>query len=216
MKFTQKSFLIFGIIIAVIIITIGLLIDFKGYLGNILAEIAGLIISILVAFSLVDRFTEIQTKKRWGKVRKLTHRAIAHHLNSMLLELFNHFPIPNQNIINEILVCRDKPETKPIDVLTDLIEQINDLCKQGKINIQITTEYFNTIKLDISQIRHDLMPRVMQSSDNQDLINALVEFDDTIQDLQNALIVHRRFAKQEILPDIIPLLKNIREIYQHL
>jgi len=216
MKINQKSLLVFGILIALIIMTIGFSIDFKGYLGNILAEIAGLIIGILVAFSLVDRFTEIQTKKRWGKVRKITHRSISHHLSNILLELFNHFPIPNHNIIDKILACREQPEINPIDVLTDLIEQINILFKERKINIEQIVQYFSAIKWDINQIQHDLIPRVIQSSDNQNLIDTLVEFDDIVQDLQNTIILHKRFAKQEALPDVVPLLETINEIYKYL
>jgi hypothetical protein len=216
MKLSQRSLFVFGILIASIIITIGLLIDFKGYLGNILSEIAGMIIGVLVALSLVDRFIDMQTKKRWEKVRFLTHRSISHHLNNILLELLNHFPIPNHNIINTILACRDKPETKPIEMLTDLIEQVNGLIKQGKIDIEQINQYFSTVKWDINQIRQDLMPRVIQSSDNQDLIDILVEFDDTVQDLQNSLIIHKRLPQPDVSPNIVPLLENIREIYQHL
>jgi hypothetical protein len=216
MKINQKHFVILCVLLVLIIIVTGLTIDFKGYLGNILAEIAGLIISILVALLLVDRFTEIQRKKRWQKVRNLTHRSISHHLSNILLELFNHFPLPDHSVANTILICRDQPDTKPTEAVNNLIKQINTLQQQGKTTSEIIIEYFNSTKWDISQIRHDLIPRVIQSSDNQDLIDALVAFDDIVQDLQNAIILHKRFAKQEALPDIISLLENILEIYQHL
>jgi len=215
-KFSQKYFIILCALLALIIIVTGLTIDFKGYLGNILAEIAGLIFSILVALLLIDRFSEIQRKKRWHKVRDLTHRSISHHLSNILLELFNHFPLSDHSSANAILVCRNQPDAKPIEAVNNLIMQIKTLQQQGKINSEIMIEYFNSAKWDISQIRHDLIPRVIQSSDNQDLIDALVAFDDIVQDLQNTIIVHKRFAKQEALPDIIQLLESINEIYKYL
>ena len=216
MKFNRKSILIFGALIAAIIMTIGFLIDFKGYLGNILAEIAGLIIGILIAFSLLDRFTELQAKKRWEKVRELTHRSISHHLNNILLELFNHFPLSDHSSASTILVCRDQPDTKPTEAVNNLISQINALSQQGKINVEQITQYFSAVKWNINLILHDLMPRVIESSDNQNLIDTLVEFDDIVQDLQNILIIHKRLAQQDVLPDIVPLLENIHKIYRYL
>ena len=216
MKFSQKSFVILGVLIVLIIITIGFAIDFKGYLGNILSEIAGLIISILVALLLVDRFTEIQREKRWHKVHNLTHRSISHHLSNVLLELFNYFPMPDHYSADTILVYRDQPDIKPTEAVNNLIGQIKILQQQGKLNNERAAEYFSSIKWYINQIQHDLMPRVIQSSDNQELIDVLIDFDDAAQELQSKIIAYKRFTKQEALPDIIPLLESINEIYKYI
>lgn len=209
----QKTFILIFALLALIFIIVGFSVDKKGYTSNILAEIAGLFISVVVAILLVERFTEGQRKKRWERVRKLTHRSISHHLSNILLELFNHFPMPDHSPITAILDSRDQPNSNTIDAINNIIEQMKNSLQQGKVIAESSVEYFNAIKWDISQIRHDLMPRVIQSSEDQNLIDGLVELNDTIQDLQSTIIMRKR---QNIFPNIIPVLEKIRDVYKYL
>lgn len=205
-----------SLVLALIFIVIGFLFDVKDYSINILAELAGLFIGIIVAILLVDRLTENQRKKRWARVRELTHRTIAHHLSNIILELFNHFPLPDQQIVATIVKNRDKPSSQIINTLNIIIEQIKHLLQENKISNLSAIDYYNAIKWDVSQIRLDLIPRVMQSSEDQNLIDALVEFDDTTQDVQTAVVTQKQFTNSNILYHIIPLLETIRNIYKYL
>ncbi|MEO0091578.1 MAG: hypothetical protein ABIK61_02555 [candidate division WOR-3 bacterium] len=205
-----------SLILALIFIVSGFLFSSKDYAINILAELAGLFISIIVAILLVDRLTENQRRKRWARVRELTHRTIAHHLNNIILELFNHFPLPDYRAITTIVKSCDQPNPKIIDVLNTTIRWIKDLLERNKIPTSSAADYYNAIKWDVNQIRFDLIPRVMQSSDNQNLIDALVEFDDTMQDIQTAVVMQKQFKDTNILYHIIPLIETIQNIYKYL
>jgi hypothetical protein len=59
-----------------------------------------------------------------------------------------------------------------------------------------------------------LIPRVLQSSDDQDLIDALIEFDDTAQELQNAIILHKRLVTHSVFPNLIMLFEKVQAIYE--
>lgn len=62
-----------------------------------------------------------------------------------------------------------------IEVLNNIIGQIKDLLTANKTTNQSAFDYYHAIKWDVNQIRLNLIPRVMQSSDNQNLIEILVE-----------------------------------------
>lgn len=209
-----KTFILLFTIATLVLIVIGFSYDTKGYISNILAEITGLFLSIIVAVLLVERFTEKQRKKRWERVRVLSHRAIAHHLNNIILELFNHFSIQGHDAIIVPPDNRNQSDAYSKLQMDKLIEQINQLIAQHQIQTESIREYFNSIKWDIAQIRHDLMPRIIQSSDNQELINVLIEFDDIVQDLQNIVIVKKPIVQPSVDADFRQLLEKIRAIYQ--
>ncbi|MCX7785144.1 MAG: hypothetical protein N2201_02805 [candidate division WOR-3 bacterium] len=212
----NSLFILVLIVLALVFIIIGFSLNVKDYAINILAEMAGLFIGVIVAVLLVDRLTENQRKRRWARVRELTHRTISHHLSNIILELFNHLPLSRCPEILAILENRDQPNLKVIDALNNITEQIKNLLQDNKILMQPVIDYYNTIKWDVNQIRLDLIPRVMQSSDDQDLINALVEFDDKIQDIQTAMITHKHHIDSNILARIVPLLETIQDIYKYL
>jgi hypothetical protein len=219
LKLVQKLFILICIILALIISIIGFSIDFKGYLGNILAEIAGLLISVLVALLIVDRYTEYQRKKRWERVRKLTHQALASHLCDLITELFVYFPIEDNRLMKTIIESRSHPTPETINAIIDLTNQLRKIpatLSKGKSTSDVAVEYYNAVRLDINQIRHELIPRVIQSSDDQDLIDALIDFDDTVQELQNAIILHKRLVTHSAFPGIITLLEKSQAIYEAL
>lgn len=216
-KIFQIWFIIVSLILASTFIIIGFSVDFKGYLGNILAEIAGLIISVLVALLIVDRYVESQRKQRWEKVRRLTHQALASHLNDLITEIFVYFPTADHSLMRILIAGRSCPTTETIKAITDLINQLRgilSILNKGKSTSDIAVEYFNTVKSDINQIRHDLIPRVLQSSDDQDLIDTLIEFDDTAQELQNAIILHKRLVSHSVFPNLIMLFEKVQAIYE--
>lgn len=195
-----KTFIFIFISLSLILIIVGFIYDTKEYTINILAEITGLFLGIIAAILLVDRFTENQRKKRWTRVRILSHRTIANHLSNILLELHNYFPQLNQPV--------NEPQ------LDRLIPQLQQAFLNHQITAESIREYFNSIKWDISQIRLDLMPRVMQSSDNQELIDALIEFDDVAQDLHKCVIIKKRIIEPDVYNNFMRLLEKIRDINQ--
>jgi hypothetical protein len=217
LKLARNLFIIISLILALIIILIGFSVDFKGYLGNILAEIAGLIISVLVALLIVDRYVESQRKQRWEKVRRLTHQALASHLSDLITEIFVYFPTADHSLMRILIAGRSCPTTEMIKAITDLINQLRripDTLNKGKSTSDVAVEYYNAVKSDINQIRHDLIPRVLQSSDEQNLIDTLIEFDDTAQELQNAIILHKRLATHSVFPNLIMLFEKVQAVYE--
>lgn len=209
-----KTFILSLTTLALVLIISGFFYDTKGFVSNILAEITGLFLGIVVAILLVDRITENQRKKKWERVRQISHRTIAHHLNNIVLELFNHFPLTKNNSIITPLNNTDLSDNYQKPNLDNVIQQIKKLIELKQIQAESVRTYFNAIKWDIAQIRSDLMPRIIQSSDNQELIDALTEFDDLMQDLQSMLIIRREVIQPIFYLTFEQVLEKINDIYK--
>ncbi len=66
---------------------------------------------------------------------------------------------------------------------------------------------------DLDQIRDVLLPRVLQSSTDQHLVEALVEFDSSRQKLHGAIIAHRQAVTHGVFPYVIDLLEQAQALY---
>jgi hypothetical protein len=55
---------------------------------------------------------------------------------------------------------------------------------------------------------------MIQLSSEQEPIDAIVDFDDAVRHLQNAIIVHRRITIQGVLPALVELLHRGRVLYE--
>jgi hypothetical protein len=80
--------------------------DAPGYLGNLLAELTGIVISVVIAFLLVDPFISYQREKQWKKVRQMTYRALAAHLCDLTLDAVGMLTVRHY-LMGEISKGRD-------------------------------------------------------------------------------------------------------------
>ncbi|MDH5186477.1 MAG: hypothetical protein OEW70_05370 [candidate division WOR-3 bacterium] len=121
-----------------------------------MAEIAGIIIIVLVALLLVDRYTQYHREKRWEKVRKLTHRALVSHLSDLITELFIYFTLENHTPMRTVIEGRSRPTNDTIKAINDLIIQLQNITPNTdveKSTSDVAVEYYNAVRWEINQIR---------------------------------------------------------------
>ncbi|MFX0140274.1 MAG: hypothetical protein ACFFDN_41925 [Candidatus Hodarchaeota archaeon] len=185
-------------------------------MGNLLAETAGILISIIVALLIVDRYVEQQKEQQWAKVRKLTYEAIAAHLSDAITDMFIYFPVKDHRPMTPIIEGWDHPNPATVTGMTNLSSQLSQLpsaVSREKSTSDLAVEYYEAVKWDFDQIRDVLTPRVVQSSNDQTLINALVEFDNARLKLNNAIIAHKRVVTHSVFPNVIELLEQAKTLY---
>jgi len=220
----KALFIVSCIILGIIASLIGSSIDAKAYWGNLSAEITSIAISVLIAFLIISRFTRYQREKQWKRVRRMTYQAITAHLCDILNDLFACFPLYDFAIRARIMDGRNYPTVECVDAMTDLIAQLQKFsCSyDGEEHLSdLATKYYNEIRWDVDQMRNVITPRVIQSSDDQELIDALVEFDSVVRELYSAIKAHRQVADGRVFlagdiafPEIIRLIEKARTIYR--
>jgi hypothetical protein len=180
-----------SIVVIVMATIVGFSMDGKGFLGNLLSETAGIFASIIIALLIVDRYTEYQKQQQWARVRNLTYTAIVAHLCDLTTEMFIYFPVKDHRPMTPIIEGRDRPNPATITAMTNLASQLRRLpnvVSTEKSTSDLTVEFYEAVKWDLDQIRDVLTPRVVQSSADQEIINALVEFDNARRKLHNAIM----------------------------
>jgi hypothetical protein len=203
---------------AVVIVTCvsGFLIDARGFLGNILAGIAGIFASIIIALLFVENYSKYLRQGQWARVRNLTYQAIAAHLCDLTTDIFMYFPVRDHRHMTTIIDGRNHPNPATFDAMASLISQLRSLSSSEtpeKSTSDISVEFYEEVKWDFDQIRDVLTPRVVQSSDDQQLIDALMRLDQTRRNLHNAIIMHKRAVTHSVFPHIIAVIEQVRLTY---
>jgi len=81
-------------------------------------------------------------------------------------------------------------------------------------NSKLTVEFFDDIRWDLDRVSDILIPRILQFSDDQKVIDAAIGLDYARDQFENAVIVERRISIGIDLFDLCFLLREIHELLQ--
>lgn len=174
---------------------------------------------MLLAVLVADRLGQYQRQLRWQKVRELTGAAIAAHLCDALSEVFVYFPILDDGPMARVLRGRNEPNADTAAGISHMGAQLREIpsaVSAEKSSSDCAVEYYSAVKWDIDQVRDVLIPRLIESSADQDLIDSAVAFDQAARDLYTAVTVHQRVVTHGVLPDFLALVDKARGVYETL
>lgn len=190
----------------------------SGATQNLLAEAAGSFFSIFLAILVVDRMQDYFRASKWKKVRILTYRTLNSHICDALSNTYIFMPLSSHAHMGKIINGRIEPNKSVIEGINELardLEQNKKYSTTEKSFSDFCVEFYESnAKWDIDQITNSILPRVMQESSDQELINALVSFDSKYREFINAIIAHREVVTHSIAEPFISFVKEFGVLYQ--
>lgn len=205
-------------LLVVLSIGLGVLVSEKPgeFLVNLLPGLAEISGGLLITLLIVDSLVRHYEKRRWDKIRDATYKAITAHLRYIVCDMLFHFPVRDHSPLSLISAGPDHPYTDTINgmaELASLLRQLPDEVTAEKSTSDLSVELYEQLQWDLDQIQYVLTPRVIQSSDDQRVIDSLIEFDTTRRSLHNAVIAHKQILIGGVLPDMIALLEQAQTLY---
>lgn len=220
-RFIRYSLIVIGVI-AVLSLFGGFLLDWHGFLENVLASIAFSGITIIVGLFFVDRLIEHRQEQQWARVRLLTYRGLAAHLCDMASITMVVFPYGDHRPAGQILEGRNEPREVAVagfERLTDVLRNLTDSQSRTKSLSDMAVEFYEMERWDLGQIQTVLTPRLLESATDQKLIDALMEFDHAHRALYSAILGHKLAVTQSAyhyIPDLIAAAGHLyREMRPH-
>lgn len=209
--------ILIGVSLAVIVLVGGGFLTGNGFLGNMLSELAGDAISILVGLFLVDRIGDYRRELQWHKVRVLTLGAIATHLCNMAAHLHRNFPgleAPYETIQSG----QHNPDRAALAGFIGLVNNLQKMknAKESQDAENGATRFFEAARWDLNQIQSVLTPRVLQFSGDQELVDLLIEFDDAYRQLHNAISFRLPEDDGAVFAGVYLLIRVSVKLYQGL
>ena len=208
------------ILFAVVISAIGFFVDATGFAENLLAEVVGVSVGIVVTVKIVDIYVANQREQQWAQVQNFTLNDLATHLCEITGSIYVHYPGLDIYVMDTIFGGHaQQPNSKVLACFDDLLTQlreipINEVNRDKKSTAEIAIEYYEAVKWHLDQIRDVLTPRVIQSSAKQKLADALIQFDNVRREFHHSIIIRQQVTKQEIFPHVIALIEASRQLYR--
>ncbi len=217
LTFSERALLVLLVGVAVVFLLLGSLLSFRDFAGNLLAELSGIAIGILVAVLFLERYERSRRERQWASVRNYTLGAMAAHLCDLASYLPIYLPIEDHRPVGKILEGRNLPNPVAVEGFQHLLGQMDsvpDSISPDKSSSDAAIEFYEAVTWDLDQIQNVLTPRLTLSTSDQSLIDTAVRFDHVRRGLHNAIIGHRLVVTQSVFPRLVDLLSAASELYR--
>lgn len=201
-------------------------IDIKAFLVNLLSGIAVSGISLIAGFIVVDRVIEYLRDNKWSKARKLVFRSMTHHYHEIITWMSIYLKV-EQGIERPLFVISRTfdPNQATIEYSGQLIENLirivkarEPLSSQGTgymSDLTAVIKFYKLIEWRLDHIDRALVPRLIEASAEQALIDALIEFELSIHKFRNS-IKYCEFdvCDNEVFPSFIDFISSFYQFYK--
>jgi hypothetical protein len=177
-------------VVAVIAVAGGFLIDPKGFAGNALAELAGMIASILVAVLVVERLVAADRNRRWSEVADSTLRTLNNAVVQTSLEIYLLLPAPRP------------PDADPFSmgIADELPSALATLAaafhkpSNAAALPDDPREIYELVRESSALIRETIVPRLLLIGGAPALVSPLVALERSIEALEYDAWLYSRFG----------------------
>lgn len=182
--------------VAAIALVIGLIWNLNDFITNFLAGVVGLSLGIIVTLSIVNKAVEEFNDTQWVKIRNSAYKSMINDISLVAFLISIKLPIAGLKSIesfdldeikrdNEKLLAELPNELKNLSTLIPQIitSSYHETATEDGLSVtdddvkRILNTAFEDIKPLLNGFRYIRIPRIMQSPKNQEIKDALIEFD---------------------------------------
>lgn len=197
------------------LLVIGLVIDWEGFIGNLMAGA----IEVIITVTVIDWLLQRQRRARWQKVRTQIVNALTQHIDNLKDEYQTRFYGPELNLLSIGMKAGPYgvPNTQTAEVLRSMVEQM-EKAPPPEDPAEKVKELHSAIKWDIEQILSILLPRVLAiECDEAELVSLLGGFDNTVRRWRNEIRVDEEISLgSDQYSTAIETLKAATVVYEYL
>lgn len=193
-------------------------IDPVGYVSQLTAECFGSLIALIATVTLVEWYLVSRRGKQWERVKSLTVNAIGNQLCEVASDYYRSFKLNETKYVDTILNCQNVPNPETLNDYGDFVERARRLpgrANDGKPVADAAVKFYEEATWNLDQIQTILTPRVLQSTSDTKLIDALVHHDEARRQLHLAVMRYSKgLTANSVYPKVVSLLESNRDLYQ--
>ncbi|HEX5609818.1 MAG TPA: hypothetical protein VFX45_06980 [Solirubrobacterales bacterium] len=192
-KFSLKSALAGAAFLSAAALLLGFALDPRAFLGNLLAEVVGVLVSVLLAVLVVERIIERERLRRWDLVSEQTTLTLRFAIIRAGVHVYLRLPAP-----------RD-PDADPYtlgllqdNLLTSALDRLATATR--KQNLPGIADLVSLLSPQMQLIRSGVMPQLLAIG-NHNLIARLAALESAFQDLEHTAWMTEQFGGLAQTPD---------------
>lgn len=190
--FSIKFLVPASILIALIALISGLILDPFPFLGNLLAEIVGVVLGILIVYFIVERLLRSQKEKERRNIRAFTQISISLDILFIINKFCITIPITGSqpllgSIGIDISIRKGAISKDTIDLLEQYLNSIHANLPNLVPNItdKQVSDFYDAIEPNINYITDVLVPRIIEFSEGHNLNEIFVVFEKMLINARN-------------------------------
>jgi hypothetical protein len=185
-KGRARDVAILTLLVLAVILVVGVVTDRDSFVSNLLAELAGVAVGVLVALFLVDRVTAARRRERWLRVRRQTFDAIYAHISDLARKALLYTPVGDYRepgwVDSWFAFGGDHPTGAAAQVLREvgkaLHEQAEELSSRDGPGVANSRVALDVVTPHVAQIRDVLIPRLIDFDEVPNLVERLLAMSD--------------------------------------
>jgi hypothetical protein len=189
-----------------VLVIAGLATDRGAFLSNVVAELVGIALGVLVALFLVDRVAAARKRDRWLRVRQQTLDAIFAHITDLTRKCLLHTPVGDQVephwVASWLSLGGERPTAAATGVLRSLAAGLRDRADEMSA-AQVPGVANSRVALDevaphVAQVRDMLVPRLIDFDGVPELVERLLAMTDAEREWSLQVAFSEKGHLQEI------------------
>jgi hypothetical protein len=176
----RKAMLVLCLVVIAAALGVGFRLDWKGFAGNALAELAGMIASILIAIALVARFTKAERDARWSAVADATTRTLEAAAVRASLPAFVQLPTPRSPALDPQMA---RSVGRLPQSLAALADALRDLSQDPFAAPSDARQFLDAVLPSTRVITDVVLPRLLSLDVDPRLIEPIVELESIVAQL---------------------------------
>jgi hypothetical protein len=202
-------------VIVLVCLAVGLRLDAKSVIVNLTAGLVCTVVSIPIAIWIIDRYLKYTARRQWSRVDTLTYRATATHLCDSAVEILIGMDVLDDlRPMENIQAGRDKPDPKAIEGVSALSNLLRAVPNPANNDIyDKAIECYKACKWDLDQLCDSLLPRIIEYSDEQDLIDSLILLDGFRRTLHHSMIGNELAGTGGVFYHLPELVAAVAQVY---
>jgi hypothetical protein len=192
-RLSPKKAAVGAALVSTVALLVGFALDPEAFLGNLLAEIFGVLVSVLLAILVVERIIERERLRRWNLVSEQTTLTLRFAIIRAGVHIYLRLPAPRDPEADPhtLGLLRDKSLAYALDRLAAGVR---------KEHIPKIAELVTNLGPQMQLIRSGVMPQLIAIG-NHHLIARLAALESAFQDLEHTAWMTEQFGGLAQTPD---------------
>jgi hypothetical protein len=208
-RFSLKTLATVAAAAAVAGLAAGFAIDARGFLGNLLAELVGIVSGALLAIFIVERILERERSRKWDLVSEQTIATLRFALVRAGHHVYLLLPVPRDPDADPYTLGLLQ-KNRLADALSTLAASV-----RKRPDLEIEGDVAKSLEPHLELIRGGVMPQLVAIG-KHDLIARLAVVESAFQDLQHTIWLNEKFGhlnkSSEAVATLVDSLAQVSEV----
>jgi hypothetical protein len=199
----------------VLLLGVGVLIDYRSFVGNMLSEVAGILLSAILAVLIFERIANRERQRRWEGVRSQLCDALSSQLADIAFEIYVGLPGDMRNAEPSLmngLVTGD-------EILRGVATVRNTVRANGAALLSGRSSagsVYDAVLPNLNRIRDALVPQFLQLGQDPELVVNLSRLESAVRLWEGSLRLNQLYGTPSTWTGVVEVLDAVHQVLEFL